>query len=51
VAFVDHVFEDAVAGGEDAAGKIDDIAGAKLADIGLAKGDFEMPFARFAARG
>ena len=50
VALVDHVFEDAVAGGEDAAGEVDDVAGAKLADVLLAERDVEVPFARLAVR-
>ena len=50
VALVDHVFEDAVAGGEDAAGEVDDVAGAELADVRFAERDREMPLLRLAPR-
>ena len=43
VALVDHVFEDAVARGEDAAGEVDDVAGAELADVVFAERDVEVP--------
>ena len=48
VAFVDHVFEDAVAGGEDAAVEVDDVAGAELADVFFLQRDVEVPLLRLA---